>query len=145
MPLVLFLFLAQRPILSPGNVQSAANYASGRVSPGQVVVLKAVNAGPPQLAESHLDLEEKMSTETGDTRVLFDDVAAPIVYAKNGQIGVVVPYGIAGKESVSVVIEYKGQRSDALELPVVPAAPALYTLDASGYGQAAMLNETGCC
>ena len=27
----------------------------------------------------------------------------------------------------------------------IPAAPALFTLDSSGKGQATMLNETGCC
>jgi DNA-binding NarL/FixJ family response regulator len=44
-----------------------------------------------------------------------------------------------------VVVEYRGRRSAPVTLSVVDAAPALFTLDSSGRGQAAMLNETGCC
>jgi uncharacterized protein (TIGR03437 family) len=134
-----------KPEFSAADVVSAANYVSGSVSPGQVVIVRASNAGPEQLTESHLDGEARMSTETGDTRVLFDGLPAPILYAVRGKISVVVPYGIAAREHVSLVVEYGGLRSEPVMLPVVPAAPALYTLDASGLGQAAMLNETGCC
>jgi uncharacterized protein (TIGR03437 family) len=81
----------------------------------------------------------------GETRVLFDGVAAPIVYALDGRICVIVPFQVAGKTSTAVVVEYEGQRSPAVVLPVVRSSPALFTLDASGSGQAAMLNETGCC
>jgi uncharacterized protein (TIGR03437 family) len=136
---------SHRPELTPVDIVSAANYASGSLTPGQVVILRTPNAGPEGLVESHLDLDGKMSTQAGETRVLFDDRPAPILYAVRGKIGVVVPYGIVGKETASVVVEYRGRRSDPVTLPVVPAAPALYTLDSSGRGQAAMLNETGCC
>ena len=134
-----------KPELLPRDVVSAANYASGAVIPGQVVILYPANAGPSNLAESHLDGAGKMASSTGGTRILFDDIAAPVVYASRGQVGVVVPYALSDKKNTSIVVEYQGQRSDPLILPVAPAAPALYTLDSSGKGQAAMLNETGCC
>jgi uncharacterized protein (TIGR03437 family) len=81
----------------------------------------------------------------GGTRVLFDGVAAPIVYAKSGQICAIVPYQVSGQATTEVVVEYEGRRSAPVVLPVVSRTPAVFTLDASGAGQAAMLNETGCC
>jgi len=132
-------------VLSAQSVVSAANYSAGAVVPGQVAILYPSGAGPERLAESHLDAEGKMATSAGETRVFFDGIAAPIVYAVNGRIGVMVPYGLSDRKSTSVVVEYRGRRSDPVELPVLAASPALYTLDATGKGQAAMLNETGCC
>ena len=57
----------------------------------------------------------------------------------------VVPYELAGRTKTEVVVEYQGKRSPPVTLDVVESAPALFTLDSTGKGQAAMLNETGCC
>jgi uncharacterized protein (TIGR03437 family) len=68
-----------------------------------------------------------------------------MVYAVSGKICAIVPYQYAGRKTTEVVVEYQGERSAPVTLPVVSSAPALFTLDASGAGQAAMLNDTGCC
>ena len=60
-------------------------------------------------------------------------------------VGAVVPYAVADRKTTRVVVEYQGVRSPAVEVPVVSSAPALFTLDSSGKGQAGMLNEKGCC
>lgn len=57
----------------------------------------------------------------------------------------IVPYEIADRKTTQVVVEHQGQRSPPVTLNVVSATPALYTLDSTGHGQAAMLNATGCC
>ena len=77
--------------------------------------------------------------------MLFDNVAAPVVYSVKGQVEAVVPYEVSHRRSTQVAIEYEGKRSRPVSLPIVDSAPALFTLDSSGKGQAAMLNETGCC
>jgi uncharacterized protein (TIGR03437 family) len=68
-----------------------------------------------------------------------------MAYSVKGQVGAIVPYGISRKKTTQVVVEYRGVRSPPVTLPVVDSVPALFTLDSSGKGQAAMLNETGCC
>ena len=106
------------------------------------------DAGPPEIVPWTLDPTHNSPSSPGTlggTRVLFDDIAAHMVYALSGQICAIVPYQVVGKKTTEVVVEYLGQRSAPVELPVVRSAPALFTLDASGAGQAAMLNETGCC
>jgi uncharacterized protein (TIGR03437 family) len=144
--LALWLFgLALRggtgPELSAANVVSAADYRGGAVVPSEVVVLYPTNAGPPKMVPWTLDNTHRPQYSVdvlGRTRVLFDGVAAPMVYAESGQISAIVPYRVTGRKSTEVVVEYDGQRSPPVVLPVVRSAPALFTLDATGRGQAAM-------
>lgn len=133
------------PELFAGDVVNAADYRGGGVVPGEIVVLFPANAGSPGFAEWHLDENGKAAAPIGGTQLFFDNIAAPLVYSLNGQICAVVPYDIANRKTTEVVLEYGGVRSPPVTLPVVASAPALFTLDASGKGPAAMLNETGCC
>jgi uncharacterized protein (TIGR03437 family) len=144
------------PELTARNVVNAANLKAGGIAPGEIVVLFPSNAGPPHIAEwptifprSAADLEyiwrQPGWASIGATRVFFDGVAAPIVYSVRGQVETVVPWEVSNRKTTGVAVEYEGARSRSVTLPVVAGAPALFTLDASGSGQAAMLNETGCC
>jgi uncharacterized protein (TIGR03437 family) len=74
-------------------------------------------------------------------RVWFDDIAAPILYASAGQVDAIAPYSIAGKSGTSVRVEYLGGSSPAVGVSVVAAEPGIFTLDGSGSGSAAVLNQ----
>jgi uncharacterized protein (TIGR03437 family) len=136
---------SDRPGISPADILNAAGLLGGKVAPGEVIVLFPSNAGPSVLAGQQFDPDGRVSTQIGGMRVLFDGVAAPMAYTVTGHACAVVPYEVAGKTSTRVVVEYRGERSEPVMLPVVESAPALFTLDGTGKGQAAMLNETGCC
>jgi uncharacterized protein (TIGR03437 family) len=139
---------ADDPGLSAERIVNAADYHAGAVAPSEVVVLYPTNAGPSQMISWHIDtlhIAQHPTDPIGETRVLFDGEPAPIVYTMGGQICSIVPYHVSGKAATEVVVEYQGRRSPPVTLPVVASAPALFTLDASGRGQAAMLNDTGCC
>jgi uncharacterized protein (TIGR03437 family) len=143
--LCLVLKAADAPGLSARDVLNAADYSGGRVSPGEIVVLFPSNAGPAVLAGAGVDPDGRVITSIGETRVLFDGIAAPMIYSVQGKVSAIVPYEVANKRTTQVVVEYQGMQSPPVSLPVVESAPALFTLDASGKGQASMLNETGCC
>jgi uncharacterized protein (TIGR03437 family) len=145
--LLFFANVAQAapPRLAASQVVSAASFLPGAVSPGELVVLFPTNAGPAEMLHAQLDRDGNAASALGETRVLFDGIAAPLAYAARGQICAVVPYETAGGNSAQVVVEYQGRRSPPVSVPVVPAAPALFTLNSSGKGQAGMLNEMGCC
>jgi uncharacterized protein (TIGR03437 family) len=128
------------PTVSISRVANAASYASGSVSPGEIVILNGVSIGPATLAGIQIDANG-VATTVGDTRILFDDVAAPIVYVRADQSAAIVPYAVAGRPSTSVVVEYKGSRSGPVNVPVVAAVPALFSADSSGRGQGAILNQ----
>jgi uncharacterized protein (TIGR03437 family) len=128
------------PSFTAPGVANAANYVAGKVSPGEIVVIFGKDFSPPALAGLQL-VNGMVATETGETRVLFDGVAAPMVYAVNGQISCVVPYEVAGKTTTQIVVEYKKVKSLAVAVPVVEAVPGLFSINSSGTGPGAFLNE----
>lgn len=136
---------ASGPELFARDVVNGADYSGGGVAPGEIVVLFPSNAGPPEMAPWGLEGHLGAAAPIGDTRVFFDNVEAPVVYSVSGRVATAVPYEVAGKKTTQVVVAYQGKRSPPVSLAVTASAPALFTLDALGKGQAAMLNETGCC
>jgi hypothetical protein len=66
------------PGLSASDVVNAADYSGGRVAPGEIVVLFPSNVGPAVLAGAQLDRAGRVTTSLGDTRVLFDGIAATV-------------------------------------------------------------------
>jgi uncharacterized protein (TIGR03437 family) len=122
---------------------NAASYEAGPVAPGEIVTFFGPAIGPAVAATLRLTGAGRVDTVLGDTRVLFDGVPAPMIYAQAAQVSAVVPFGIAGRTSTQVQIEYRGVRSAAFTAPVAAAAPALFSLDASGRGGGAFLNQDG--
>ncbi|MBI1897800.1 MAG: SBBP repeat-containing protein [Acidobacteria bacterium] len=135
--------LGERPVerrVTVSSIVHAASYAGGGVSPGLIVTLYGENIGPDALA-GYVLTAGVFADRVGDTRVLFDGVAAPVVYASRTQTSVIVPYAVAGKGSTQVVVEQVGLRSPALTVPVVETAPGLFSVDATGRGPGAILNQ----
>jgi uncharacterized protein (TIGR03437 family) len=140
-----------RPWLAARTIVNAADRRPGAIAPGEVLTIFGSNAGPAMLAawpnifprnpEDFRYTREPL----GGTRVLVDGIAAPIVYTVRGETQVIVPDQVADRAAVRLVLEYRGIRSAPVILPIAPAAPGIFTLDGSGTGQAAMLNEAGCC
>ena len=84
-----------------------------------------------------------LSTALAKTQVFFDDNPAPLLYASLGQLNAVVPFGVTGRDHTGVVITNSGQASLSLDLAVTDSAPALFTMDSTGQGHAAVLNQDG--
>jgi uncharacterized protein (TIGR03437 family) len=69
-------------------------------------------------------------------------VAGSLVYATAAQVGAVVPYGVSGS-SVQVVAQGPGATSAPVAAALAATAPGVFTLDGSGRGQAAAVNQDG--
>lgn len=138
-------FAPPAPATTPGSIVNAASFVGGAIAPGEIVTIFASNAGPVQIATLGLTTDGKVATVAGNTRVLFDGVAAPIIYSVAGQISAIVPYSVAGKASVGLQVEYNKVLSAAVTIPVVAAAPAVFSFNSSGKGPALIVNESGCC
>jgi len=134
-------------VLGVSNLRHGASFQILPVVPGAVMAilegLSPGEIGPPFLTSLRLDASGRVATELADTKVLFDGVPAPILYAYAAQVGVVVPYSVAGKKKVSMQLIYKGEETYPIEFNVADALPGIFTMDSSGQGQAAMLNENG--
>jgi uncharacterized protein (TIGR03437 family) len=129
--------------LSIGAVTNAASSAGGPLAPGEVVVLYGSGLGPARLAQYQLDPASGLvGTSLAGTSVLFNGTPAPVLYTSATQIGAVAPYAVAGS-NVQVSVQYQGAASAPVTVPVAPVAPALFTQDSSGKGQAAATNQDG--
>jgi uncharacterized protein (TIGR03437 family) len=138
-------WLAADPGPSAPVITRAPDHQEGPVAPGELVIVKSAGAGPKGLLGAQLDSSGRVTTSLAGTRVLFDGIAAPLAYTTDGEMMAGVPYQVAGHQSTQVVVEFDGMRSPPSTLAVTAAAPALFTLDSTGRGQAAILNELGCC
>jgi uncharacterized protein (TIGR03437 family) len=123
---------------------NAASFRYTPVSPGELITIfpmPGVGIGPAALVGLQLDAGGNVANTLGDTRLYFDDVPAPMIYTLASQVSAVVPYGVAGKTSTKVQLEYKGVKTNVITLPVAATSPALFTLNSSGTGPAAALNQ----
>jgi uncharacterized protein (TIGR03437 family) len=112
------------PVPEITAVVNAASYAVGAVAPGEMVTIFGRNLGPAQLAQTSYDGSGYLGTYAGETRVFFDDLQAPLVYASSTQVSAIVPYQVA--ESSKLRVEYQLRTSDTLTVPVVAAAPGIF-------------------
>ena len=122
------------------SVANAANYSTDAVSPGEIVALFGSNLGPASIVTLQVS-DGTVTNLLAGTQVLFDGVAAPMVYTLAGQVSAVVPYGVAGKTSTQVQVQYQSSVSNTLTVPVRAATPAIFSLDATGVGPGAILNQ----
>jgi len=132
---------------NPPNGLQVSNNASGLsrgISPGLFITIKGRNMAP---ATGVVFSTVPAPTTLGEVRVLFDNVPAPLIYVgpagdRNGdQINAVVPYGIGGRASTNLVVEYKGIASQSIPLTIRETDPGLYTANQSGSGAASLLNQ----
>jgi len=75
--------------------------------------------------------------------VLFNGAPAPILYARSNQVGVIVPFEVAGQTQATVQVVMNGVASSAVQQAVSPTAPGIYTTAANGNGQGSILNQNG--
>ena len=130
------------PALKASNLLNAASYQGGAVAPGEIVTLYDSTYGPANLAVSP---SGKFPTNLGGVQVLFDGVAAPLLYAVAGQVSAIVPFEVAGKQQTVIEFQYNpgggaAVVSNTATVPVAASAPAIFALNEAGSGPGAIQN-----
>jgi len=125
-------------------VVDSASYAQGIISPGQLITMFGLGLGPGSLilfnpAVPAPQIPSNLPTTGPATSVTIGGVAAPILYTSANQASVVVPYNIVGA-AADLVLSYNGLASQPVSLTVAPTSPGVFSTDASGRGQGAILN-----
>lgn len=129
--------------ISPNGIMNAASYAAGSVSPGEIVTIFGSGLGPDTMVGLQLDSRGQVSTSLAGTQVLFDGIAAPVIFTAAGQVSVIVPYEVTGKSTTRVQVVYQGKSSNVVSMTVWAAIPGIFTMDVSGHGPGAILNQDG--
>lgn len=120
-------------------IVNAASYAAGVVSPGEIVVLFGSAMGSQLVQSPSIDLP----VDLANTRVLFDDTPGGLIYVSDRQISAVAPASLQGKKTILVKVQRGGVASDGVSVAVQDSIPGIFTLDASGAGPAAAVNQDG--
>jgi uncharacterized protein (TIGR03437 family) len=103
-------------------VVNGATFLDGPVAPGEMVAIFGNGLGPD------------------GTTVAFDTTNAPVIFSSAKQLGVMVPYNVAGKASVSVRVTRASVISAAVVKTVALSSPGLFSAAGSGTGQLAAFN-----
>jgi uncharacterized protein (TIGR03437 family) len=131
------------PVLS--QVVNAASGIAGAVSPGEILTIRGYGAGASQVGSLKLDASGMVGSSLNGLEVTFDGKPAPLLYTSANQTNLIVPYEVAGKASTLMQVVYEtaaGRLQTAgWVLPVAPSAPGVFTLDATGTGPGAVLNQ----
>lgn len=127
-----------KPVINA--VLNAASYAT-TIAPGTIFTIFGKNLGPKNLASASLDAAGNLSRSVSNVRVLFDGTPAPLIYVSDGQLAGVTPYVSASQPSAHIQVENAGSRSDVATIAIGAAAPGLFSIGATGQGNAAVINE----
>ncbi|HLK67136.1 MAG TPA: BACON domain-containing carbohydrate-binding protein [Bryobacteraceae bacterium] len=140
-----FTITQQAVAAPPMQVTAVTNAASGQqgaVSPGEIVAIYGTNMGPNVGVPLQVTSDgHSITTTLGGVQVLFDGTPAALTYASATQINAVVPYTLDGKFDTQLQVQYQGATSNTMSLSVQKAGPGIFTLDSSGTGPGAILNQ----
>jgi uncharacterized protein (TIGR03437 family) len=139
--------LAQAPSLL-GVSNSAATRVSGIVAPLELVSLYGIGIGPStpfnaQIVNTGPGGQQAVTNALGGIQVLFNGVAAPLLYAGPSQINAVVPLKAAAAETTTVQIVTAAGTIAGPTLRVRPSRPQVFGSAPSGVFFAAALNQDG--
>jgi len=136
----------QFQIYGPGPqifaVTNSASMAQGTVAPGELVAIFGLGLGPAALTvfdPTTPPIPTALPATAPSTSVTINGTAAPVLYTSATQIGVIVPYSLAGT-SAQIIATYGTLVSQPFTVAVAAADPGVYSLAASGSGPGAILN-----
>lgn len=125
-------------------IASVASYDTTAISPGEIIAIYGLGlAGTTSVFQAtNGAIPTAWPASGSQTFVTIDGTAAPLLYISPSQVTCIVPYAVAAKigQSVPVVVIYNGNSSPSKAINVASTHPAVFTLNASGVGQAAVLN-----
>ena len=120
------------------------NASTPSVAPGEIAAVFAYKGnviGPASPTGGQVQ-SGKVTTSLAGTRVLFDGVAAPILYASQDFVLAVVPSSISGKTLTVAQVERNGVLVNSGFLHTVQETfPGIFTANVSGSGQISAINE----
>lgn len=126
------------PSINPTGVVNAASNSSGPVSPGSIVTVY----GDFQLTSSETAHSASWPNTLSGFSMQFNGVQAPLYYVSGGQVSLQVPWEMAGKSWASITASINGQTSAPQTVNLVPFAPGIFSTNAQGTGQGAILNSS---
>lgn len=131
------------PVPSSVGVVNAANGQGLAIAPGEIIAIYGTNLGPAAPASQQLDANGIFEAQLAGTTVSFNGINGPVLYTSPTQIDAIVPYAMANATMANISVNYQGQGVASASVPIVADFPGIFTLNGSGSGQAAAINQDG--
>ena len=125
------------------SVANSASYGTSSIAPGEIVTLFGAGLGPPALTGFQLDANNRIATLLSGVRILFNGYPAPLAYVSDKQSAAIVPFGMATFPNAEILVEYNGNVSNTITVPVTNTMPGLFSANSSGSGPGAIQNADG--
>ena len=123
------------PVTSAASVVHAASF-SRTVAPGSIISIFGTGLAGGTAAAGSVPLPRELAS----AQVLFSGQPAPLLYASPTQINAQVPFELAGAPSAELRVSVLGVPSPAVVVPLVAAAPGVFTVSSDGRGAAVALH-----
>jgi uncharacterized protein (TIGR03437 family) len=128
------------PVMSAGGILSAASYAVGSpLALGSIVSIFGSHLANGQASATQLPLPTQLS----GALVTIGGKAASLLFAGNGQINAVVPFGLPVNVPSQVIVRLGDSYTLPEPITVAAAQPGIFTKDLSGKGQAIAIRLDG--
>ncbi len=126
------------PSVSKDAIVNVASGLGGAVAPGELVSIFGSGLGPEAGASS-----ASLVKGLGGVRVYFDELEAYLTQTSDQQVTASVPFGVSGRTSVNVRLDAGNAHSNTVTVPIVSAAPGIFTSGSAKTGQAVAVNQDG--
>ncbi len=136
------------PVVPSNGILNGAGFDSSvrPLSPGAIASIFGTNLSNAPASGVQPGLvpgTDMLNVVSSGTQVTFDGVPAPLFFVSPAQLNVQVPFEVAGKSSAQMVVSLSGTRSAPVSVSLLAVSPGLFTVNSSGKGPAALLNQDG--
>jgi uncharacterized protein (TIGR03437 family) len=121
----LLLSLPGQPASLVGVANSAGIQVSSSVAPYELVALYGVGLGPAKALGGKV-VNGALTSSLGGVQVLFNNVAAPLLYVGPNQINAIVPSSVFGQDTAIVQVITPNGTLTGPSLSVVPSEPEVF-------------------
>jgi uncharacterized protein (TIGR03437 family) len=121
----LLLNLPGQPASFVGISNSAGIQVSSKVAPYELVSLFGIGLGPAKALGAQV-VKGALTNSLGGVQVLFNNVAAPLLYVGSNQINAIVPSSVFGQDTATVQIVTPDGTLTGPVLSVVPSEPEVF-------------------
>jgi uncharacterized protein (TIGR03437 family) len=123
------------------SVVSGANYSTTGFAPGTIATIFGNLLGPANGESFSLNSSGGLNSTLGGVTVTVEGAPAIPTYVSNGQVNFILPFSLSTSGQAAVQVEYNKLTSVQFNIPLVPADVQIFSLNGSGSGPGAILNQ----
>jgi uncharacterized protein (TIGR03437 family) len=134
------------PVVFEGGVVNNGSFAPSPapVAPGSIAAVFGSNLNDgSSVLFSRFGPDGKLVTSLGGASATINSIPAPMFYSTPGQLGVQIPFEVAGQTTATIVVTTAIGSSTSRTFNLDTARPGIFTVNQQGTGIAAVLHQDG--